>query len=92
MMTDLKIYEPAKDAEAKQLLSIPGSLSCFSPTTLLLFTDGSHRVRFILCLIGTHLINVNGALTSRSRRDSEPQSILNLKNYSRIHGLITVHC
>lgn len=92
MTTDLKTREPVKDAEAKQLLSIPGSLSCFFPTTLLLFTDGSHRVKFILRLIGTHLINVNGALTSRSRRESEPQRILNLKNYSRIHGLITVYC
>lgn len=45
-MTDLKIDESAKDAEAKQLLSVPGSLSCFSPTPLLPFTDGLHRGLF----------------------------------------------
>lgn len=94
MMTNLKIYiyKPAKDAEVEQLLSIPRSPSCLPPANLFLFTAGSHTVRFVLRLIGTHLINVNGALASRSRRDFEPQSILNLKNYSRIHGLITEHC
>lgn len=94
MMTNLKIYiyKPEKDAEVEQLLSIPRSPSCLPPANLFPFTAGSHTVRFVLRLIGTHLINVNGALASRSRRDFEPQSILNLKNYSRIHGLITEHC
>lgn len=91
VMAEQGLGEPGKAAEVEQLLSIP-RMSCFSPTNLLQFTAGSHTVSLTLRLIGTHLINVNGALASRSRRDSEPQSILNLNNYSRIHGLITEHC